>query len=97
MEDNIEIWYIAAKEAILVALLNEYCVGKYDINIKRITGRLFLDTNNAAVGVAAIGALWKYFEQQPNQKMIEKIDNFVFDNWRDEINVIPEFQELFID
>lgn len=95
IEGGHENWNLSAEQAILTALKNTPSSQCYDIVVKKIEGRLFLDTNNASVGVAGILALWEYWKINLSDPMLNKIHQFVSDNWKEEIDKIPNFNSLF--
>ncbi len=88
-------WNLSAEKAIITALNNIDCPPYYEIVVKKIEGRLFLDTNNASVGIACILALWEYWGINFSDSMLNKMHQFVSDNWKQEIDVIPNFNKLF--
>lgn len=80
IEGGHENWNTSAKQALEVAMEAINKSSKLDITIKKLEGRIFLDTNNASIGIACILALWKYLEIQPENKTMDKIHRFVKDD-----------------
>ena len=94
-EGGYENWNKSAQQALQISLERLNHSPKLDILVKKLEGRILLDTNNAAVGVAFILALWKYLEIQPGNEMMDKIHLFVKEDWRNKVEVIPDFQTIF--
>ena len=88
-------WNESAKLALEVALEKLDNLNKLNITVKKLEGRLFLDTNNASIGVACILALWKYLEYQPESGIMEKIHEFIKDDWKNEVELIPDFKKIY--
>ena len=88
-------WNETAKVALTVALDNLDDIKKLNITVKKLEGRLFLDTNNASIGVACILALWNYLEYEAEKDIMEKIHVFVKNNWDNDISIIPNFNNIF--
>ena len=95
IEGGHENWNKSAKQALEIALENLNISNKLNITIKKLEGRMFIDTNNASVGVACILALWKYLEFKPENRIIERIHEFVKEDWKNEVELIPDFKEIY--
>ena len=95
IEGGHKVWVLSAKRALEV-ILKKIDLGKAnDITIKKLEGRIFLDTNNASIGVACILGVMKYMKMHLTDSKLEKIDTFVCENWESEIEEIPNFEYLF--
>ena len=94
IEGGHENWNKSAKRALEAAVEQSDNSPKLDIRIKKLKGRIFLDTNNASVGIACILALWQYLDWQPAQGTMDKIHQFVKEDWKNKVDVIPDFGEL---
>lgn len=88
-------WNESAKRALEVALEKLDNLNKLNITVKKLEGRVFLDTNNASIGVACILALWKHIEFKPESRIMEKIHEFVKEDWKNEVDVIPDFKKIY--
>ncbi|AFM04756.1 hypothetical protein Fleli_2386 [Bernardetia litoralis DSM 6794] len=88
-------WNESAKQALEVALKKINYSNKLDITVKKLEGRIFLDTNNASIGTACILALWKYLEFKPESEIMDKIHEFVKNDWKNEVELIPNFEKIF--
>ncbi|MDA7502029.1 hypothetical protein N8482_02020 [Chitinophagales bacterium] len=95
IEGGYENWNKSAKLALEIALQRINNSNKLDITIKKLEGRIFIDTNNASIGIACILSLWKYLEIQPENHMMDKIHQFVKDDWKNEVEIIPDFKAIF--
>ena len=95
LEGGHENWNKSAKAALGIALENINNSPKQDIIIKKLEGRIFLDTNNASIGVACILALWQYLEIQPTAEVMAKMHNFVKEDWKNDVNRIPDYKVMF--
>lgn len=95
IEGGHENWNNSAKQALDVGLERLNILDKLDITIKKLEGRMFIDTNNASVGIACLLALWKYHDFQPENAVMERIHEFVKEDWKNEVDVIPDFKMIF--
>lgn len=88
-------WNLSAEAALLVAVKNLPLPSYYDIVTNKLEGRMFLDTNNAAIGLACILCLCKFLDIQLDSKYISKMDKLLIENWKQDIEIIPDFQSVF--
>ncbi len=79
-------------EIALNKISHPFCL---DIVIKKLEGREFLDTNNASIGIARILGLWKYLEIQPTNEIMNKCHHFIQEDWKNDVDVIPNFKSIF--
>ncbi len=95
IEGGHENWNKSAKQALEIGVEKLNISDKLDITVKKLEGRIFIDTNNASVGIACILALWKYHDFQPENLVMERIHEFVKEDWKNEVDVIPDFKMIF--
>ncbi|SEB87034.1 hypothetical protein SAMN04489761_2009 [Tenacibaculum sp. MAR_2009_124] len=95
IEGGHENWNKSAKQALDIGLEKLNISDKLDITVKKLEGRIFIDTNNASVGIACILALWKYHDFQPEYQVMGRIDEFVKEDWKNDVDIIPDFKMIF--
>lgn len=95
IESGHENWNKSAKQALEVALERLNIIDKLDIKIKKLEGRIFLDTNNASIGITCILALWKYLDFKPENDLMERIHKLVKEDWKNDVEIIPDFKVIF--
>lgn len=85
----------SAKQALEIGLEKLNISEKLDITVKKLEGRIFIDTNNASVGITCILALWKYHGFQPENLVMKRIHEFVKKDWKNEVDLVPDFKMIF--
>ncbi len=88
-------WNESAKLAIEIALEEINSPHKLTVTIKKLEGRIFLDTNNASIGISCILALWEYFKFTPEDIIMERIHKFVQEDWNNDVKSIPNFKRIY--
>lgn len=95
IESGYETWNLTAHEAIACALGKLELSKMYVISILNLQRRIIIDTNNAAIGIACILALYQYLNIDVSSEERKRLDLFVSENWNHPQNVVPNFSSLF--
>lgn len=94
IECGYEHWNQSAKKALELALQSLALEEKFHITIKKLEGRILLDTNNAAIGVSCILTLWKFLNIQPSTETMNRLHFFVSKDWENDPSMIPDFRSI---
>lgn len=92
VEGGYDHWNRSAKQALETALKRLDAAQKVDVTIKKLDGKLFIDTNNASVGIACVLGLWDHLGIKQEKEQIDRIHQFVRENWKNDIEDIPNFE-----
>ena len=95
IENGHTIWNASAKVALTAALSHLALSERYKITILKLEGRLFIDTNNAAIGVACILALYSFLAIDISREKRRKFDHFTHQNWQKPADETPNFEAFF--
>jgi len=87
-------WIGSAEQAIALTLENIQGLTHYDVYIRKLEGRILLDTNNASIGVACYLAICQFFDKKPSNTFLNALHEWVRSNWDDDVTIIPDFQIL---
>lgn len=95
LEGGYEVWRKSAVKAITCFFDYNETSAFYNIELLKLEGRPFLDTNNATVGICCILCIAEYLEINIEDATLAKmyllIDNF----WKEEQENIPDFSVIF--
>ena len=95
IEGGHDIWVESAVCAI-EAFFNSFETEEgFEVVVKKLKGRILLDTNNASIGVACILCLMQYFELEVGKVKYSEFHEFVGENWKADFDEIPDFRVLF--
>lgn len=94
-EGGLACWIQSAKAALTKAIEMIPEGEHYTITVKQLLGRQFIDTNNAAIGVACMLALFQHLEISLSDEQLEKLHQFVSDDWKNDVDTIPDFGNIF--
>lgn len=95
IEGGYDIWNDSAEKAISVALEHISQENQVEVTVRKLEGRILIDTNNACVGNACIIALCDHFSYQLSTKQEEIMDILVKDAWKNAIELILNFDAIF--
>jgi len=94
IEGGHDIWVSCAANAIYAFFEALKPEEGFDIIIKKIEGRILIDTNNASVGIACILGLMQFFDLTFSESKYLGIDEFISENWKADIEEIPDFKKI---
>lgn len=95
IEGGHEIWNHSAEQALKVVLEKVNPINNsFDVIIRKLQGRIAIDTNNASIGVACMLAVLKFLDISPEDKALNRIHEFVKENWKQDIALIPNFESI---
>lgn len=96
VEGGHEIWNQSAEQALKVVLgkVNPF-TNSFDVTVRKLAGRIAVDTNNASIGVACILVILKFLDLPLDDEKLLRMNRFVRENWNEDTATIPNFQSIF--